>query len=177
MAPWERSRCSRRPWLDTMLARFEFKGELGPEDVICADFAGQLVQAENDGLTRCVFRHVPNEGKRSPAEGARLKHMGMLPGFGDFVILMAWGSGIIEFKVPDEARKRQQRLSASQKDPSGLVHSPRRQTRCLHVRGRGLAHAHRVGGGDRAAGRLYGNRSRRSQRCLSTPLKNKPGHA
>ena len=97
-----------------MLARFEFKGELGPEDVICAHFAGQLVQAENDGLTRCVFHHVPNEGKRSPAEGARLKHMGMLPGFGDFVILMAWGSGIIEFKVPDEARKRQQRLSASQ---------------------------------------------------------------
>ena len=46
--------------------------------------------------------HVPNEGKRSPQQGARLKRMGMSPGFPDLVIPLPCGAyhGLyIELKV------------------------------------------------------------------------------
>src|SRR3990167_8029165 len=38
-------------------------------------------------LNDVFFIHIPNEGKRSPRAGARLKRMGLLPGASDFFIL------------------------------------------------------------------------------------------
>ncbi len=46
--------------------------------------------------------HVPNEGKRSPQQGAKLKRMGLSPGFPDLVIPLPCGvyHGLyIELKV------------------------------------------------------------------------------
>jgi hypothetical protein len=46
--------------------------------------------------------HVPNEGKRSPQQGAKLKRMGLSPGFPDLVIPLPRGNyhGLyIELKV------------------------------------------------------------------------------
>lgn len=40
------------------------------------------------GVPGLVYFHVPNEGKRSQAEGAHLKRMGMLPGVSDLVVMV-----------------------------------------------------------------------------------------
>ena len=38
-------------------------------------------------LHNIFYIHIPNEGKRSPREGARLKRIGLKPGVADYLIL------------------------------------------------------------------------------------------
>lgn len=47
---------------------------------------------------RCVYLSVPNEGKRTKSEAARLKRLGMVPGATDMLFLWGSGSAVIEFK-------------------------------------------------------------------------------
>lgn len=56
--------------------------------------------------------HVPNEGKRSPQQGARLKRMGMSKGFPDLVIPLPCGAyhGLyIELKVGNNKTTAEQK--------------------------------------------------------------------
>ncbi len=59
----------------------------------------------------CVWFHVPNEGKRTPAEAARLARMGLRPGVADFVFLAGaahGGSWVMELKTATGKLSREQ---------------------------------------------------------------------
>ena len=56
--------------------------------------------------------HVPNEGKRSPQQGAKLKRMGLSPGFPDLVIPIPRGNyhGLfVEMKVGNNKTTAEQK--------------------------------------------------------------------
>lgn len=46
----------------------------------------------------CVYLSVPNEGKRSVMQAARLKALGMTPGASDILLLRGGWCGVIEMK-------------------------------------------------------------------------------
>lgn len=46
----------------------------------------------------CLVHHSPNEGRRSPKEGAKLRFDGMVPGFPDLIIIWPGGVGFLEVK-------------------------------------------------------------------------------
>lgn len=50
-------------------------------------------------LQGCLFFHVPNGGKRSAAEGAKFKAMGVLAGVADILIFKDGGFYAIELKA------------------------------------------------------------------------------
>lgn len=63
------------------------------------------------GHGEIVYHHSPNEAKRSNVMGARLKAMGMMPGWPDLEIILPGGQVLFfEFKT------RKGRQSASQKE-------------------------------------------------------------
>lgn len=45
---------------------------------------------------RCLYLHIPNEGKRSPREGHILKRMGLTPGAPDWLLI--WYSRMLRCK-------------------------------------------------------------------------------
>ncbi len=63
--------------------------KLRPLEGNLAVFTKDLLDAY--ALPRVVYWHVPNEGKRSKAAGARLKKEGMRPGVSDWSILLPNG--------------------------------------------------------------------------------------
>jgi hypothetical protein len=65
---------------DTFQQLINSKGFNPKEDV------EHMAVARYLNLLGVLWVHVPNEGKRSKAAGARLKAMGMRPGFPDFLI-------------------------------------------------------------------------------------------
>jgi len=106
----------RRPWLDTILARFAFAGDVGPEDAISAELADRIALAELECRSRCIAHHVANEGKRSKGAGALAKYIGMFPGVADWFFMGAsWGGGVIELKIDDGAVDPVRLLSPNQK--------------------------------------------------------------
>jgi hypothetical protein len=117
------SRDTRRPWLDTILARTGFKGELGMEDQISAALADRLAAAEREGRCRCVWTHVPNEGARGRAAFGKILHLGMVAGAPDWWFAWHGGSGMVELKAP-----------AGNRDPVALLKPRQRDFRdwCLH---------------------------------------------
>ena len=61
-----------------------------------------IAVVEYCSLRGVTVAHVPNEGKRSPQQGAKLKRMGMQKGFPDLVVPLPRGNyhGLyIEMKV------------------------------------------------------------------------------
>lgn len=52
---------------------------------------------------------IPNEGKRSPSYGARLKAMGLRPGAPDFEVIYRGRALFIEFKAPAGRQSPSQR--------------------------------------------------------------------
>lgn len=110
------ARDARRPWLQTILACPEFKGDLQTEDAMCVEFRERLVVAEMDGRSRCLWTHVPNEGDRGAAYRAKMQAMGVVWSFPDFVIGMAHATGLIEFKVARGPKPRLELLTEGQRD-------------------------------------------------------------
>ena len=67
---------------------------------------------------KIIFHHSPNEAKRSEVMGARLKAMGMRPGWPDLEILLPKG-GVVFF----EFKTKSGRQSMSQKEMQLLLES------------------------------------------------------
>lgn len=57
----------------------------------------------------CVYFAVPNEAKRSLAEGARMKKLGLHPGAADVIFLAKGGSYAIEFKTVIGVQNKEQK--------------------------------------------------------------------
>lgn len=57
----------------------------------------------------CVYFAVPNEGKRSKAEGARMKKLGLHPGAADVAFLARDRSCVIEFKTLTGSQTKDQK--------------------------------------------------------------------
>ena len=68
---------------------------MNAEDAIQSQFFETLIRWGGGDL---LPFSVPNEGKRSKAEGARLKANGLTPGAADTVVLWPGGGCLIEFK-------------------------------------------------------------------------------
>lgn len=58
---------------------------------------------------KLIWYHVPNQGKRPPLAGAKLKRLGMLPGVADFAFVLPDGRGaFIEVKTDDGKQSLEQ---------------------------------------------------------------------
>ena len=72
------------------------------------EYQFQCIVAELlDNLGRC-WTHVPNEGKRSPVTGARLKRAGLKKGFPDVII--------IDGRIAIELKTKKGRMTPEQTD-------------------------------------------------------------
>lgn len=49
--------------------------------------------------SHCLYWHTPNEGKRSPTTGRRLRERGLLPGVADWCLVYQGRAHFIELKV------------------------------------------------------------------------------
>jgi len=73
--------------------------KLGPEERLSVAFANTLRAHTLNGRLHGTWFHIPNEGKRSPAYGALLRAMGLLPGVPDYAFLTSDGGYLLELKV------------------------------------------------------------------------------
>ena len=77
--------------------------EAGGEDQEAQQFAAWwAAYAAEHGYAENLLVHIPNEGKRSPRVGAKLKRMGMRPGASDYVLFVPRGEHhglLIELKT------------------------------------------------------------------------------
>lgn len=79
------------------------KVKLGPEDLICIDFANRLRAYTLDGRLSAVWCHIGNEiggghGRSSQIAYSIGKALGVISGFPDYVFLWRGGCGLLEFK-------------------------------------------------------------------------------
>jgi hypothetical protein len=93
-----------------MVGTYPPKMRLGPEDMICIEFANTMRKLTLEGRSQCVWGHIPNEGKRSYIEGFRIKCLGRIPGAADYFFVKLGDTMFIEFKSLRGAQ------SPSQKD-------------------------------------------------------------
>ena len=86
------------------------------EDQICKQFISCLRSYENLNqiiVDELSYFHIPNGGKRNPAEGKKFKDMGVLPGVPDYQFM--WVSGgvfniaYIEFKTAIGTQQKSQK--------------------------------------------------------------------
>jgi len=81
-------------------APIPWNARVKPEERICIEFADSLRAATLAGELKCIFCHVPNEGKRHIFVALILRAMGMITGCADYFFAWESGSGFIEFKTP-----------------------------------------------------------------------------
>lgn len=79
----------------------------------CCDFVDGLDDA---GL---VYVHIPNEGRRSPVTGSRLRRIGLHSGFSDYLVF-ASASLRVKLEVPGIAVEMK-RIKGSTIEPEQLV--------------------------------------------------------
>lgn len=77
--------------------------KLGPEDIICREFAGALRVAAIEGRLSAVWCHVANElahGHKTGVAAAKARAFGMHPGVADYLFLWNGGCLALEAKAP-----------------------------------------------------------------------------
>jgi hypothetical protein len=72
---------------------------LKPEEKMSVEFADKLRELTLQKQLRCLWCHIPNEGKRSLLTALIIKASGMIPGVGDFLFCWGGGSAFIELKA------------------------------------------------------------------------------
>ena len=72
---------------------------IGPESQICIDFANWCRNETKAGRLRCVWFHIPNEGRRSMRLGKIMRAMGLAAGAPDYVFIGANKTIAIEVKA------------------------------------------------------------------------------
>ena len=72
---------------------------IAPEEKESIDFADQLRMATLEGRLKCVWCHVPNEGKRHRITATIMKAMGLIPGALDYWFVSSGGGCLIELKI------------------------------------------------------------------------------
>ena len=72
---------------------------IGPESQICIDFANWCRNETKAGRLRCVWFHIPNEGRRSMRLGKIMRAMGLAAGAPDYVFIGAYKTIAIEVKA------------------------------------------------------------------------------
>lgn len=96
MTPGCLLRLMARPKLSSAL-------KLGPEDLICVEFANRLRAWTIEGRLSAVWSHVGNEvaggSKNAMIRYAIARGLGMISGASDYVFLWQGGSGAIEAKA------------------------------------------------------------------------------
>lgn len=95
-------------YLDRLLACHWLRTLTG-EDALSQDVAAFLRKETSNQRLTAVWTHIGNEGKRTPAQGAKLKAMGMIPGAADFVFNWSGGGGYIELKTEKGTLQRSQK--------------------------------------------------------------------
>jgi hypothetical protein len=82
--------------------------KLLPEQALTVRVADMLRLHTIHRRLKGVWFHIPNEGKRTPYDGAVIKAMGRIPGAPDFIFIGEWGSLLIELKVDSPQSEPQQ---------------------------------------------------------------------
>lgn len=102
----------------------KLRGKLDPEDQICYEFADKLRDLQLDGETLKDFTwaHIANEfaGKSSPVFGMKLKAIGKVKGWPDYIFMWEGGCGAIEFKTPTGRQSKEQKAVQAWFDMSGV---------------------------------------------------------
>ncbi len=97
--------------LPTLMSRPRIEGmpklRLSREQCLTVCVADRLREHTIKRKLRCVWMHIPNEGKRSQYDGAVTKAMGRIPGAPDFIFL---GFGVIELKTDDGKQREAQEM-------------------------------------------------------------------
>jgi hypothetical protein len=78
---------------------------IGPEACLQMAVVQHLMLRRTDGV---IYFSIPNEGKRTEAEGARLKNMGMLPGIADLCLIIRGEVHFLELKARGQGRSADQ---------------------------------------------------------------------
>lgn len=79
-------------------AKLSMRFKLEPEQLISIQFADAMRAKTLDGSFKGVWKHTPNEGKRSRIVAMIMRAMGMIPGAADYDILFE-KTVFIELKV------------------------------------------------------------------------------
>lgn len=103
---------SPNAWLDRLMSRskISMNWRVEPEQKFAIDLADRLRRATIEGRLKCVWCHVPNEGKRHQIVALIMRAMGMLSGAPDFWFISKDGGAVIELKFGSND------LTDSQKD-------------------------------------------------------------
>lgn len=87
-----------------MRPQLSASAKLGPEDVICIEFANRLRAWTLDERLTAIWSHPANEvgggTKNAKIRYAIAKALGLIAGFPDFIFTWKGGAGFIEFKAP-----------------------------------------------------------------------------
>lgn len=117
--------------LDRLMSRPNVKA--AGEDKLSVEVADYLRESTITGAYRGVWFHVPNQGHRSQATGAKFKAMGLIPGVPDFALMWEGGCGLIELKTEDGALTRNQRDFVHWCGKAGVSHAVCRSVEDVHV--------------------------------------------
>lgn len=111
-------------WLLELLNYKHTSAKLGPEDLLCIDFASRLRAWSLEGKLKATWTHIPHEiggkGRLAMIRVGVAKMLGLIPGSGDYVFVGPTGGGWIEYKVKGAYQSPTQRLFGQWCDSLGV---------------------------------------------------------